>query len=854
VALGKAHAVALTNEGEVFSFGINNKGQCGREFGYTKEKPYRSSSAGSGGKEEARLCAGPHSWTMDFCRVKCGCGEGDSGCTVCGICRKCAEASTSGAPMSLPEEPGCSNEDPAQGEASHMEAAPGIAIAGSSGNGPDLERETLKVNSLSPARVVVPGGHRIVSVACGLQHSVLLSEHGEVFTFGSNQWGALGAGDIATHHRVVRVRVPRASAVAAGSNHTAILTRDGELYTFGSYQKGALGRARQEEPRSDRSPLWYATPSRVPRIGSRYGCRAVWVNASGDQTFVQVSQAIINTDTLLSATITANTNTIIILPNQPEHTFKCVTINKNDGSCNAWTGPEQVDFVNTLACLDPLYDVLWCYQPQMRVMKCFNIIAFDSHKLQRCCINDPEAFSGMEFDYPNYGCMKRLEDFRHCESFEWICNDENQERDNFALSSMSVLNQELAIPCISGCQVTRIHAALHLLGCLDSLTYAHENKLSSVDCKRDNNIIPIAPAVEDYVTVSRFENHGGGWGYSGHSVEAVRFMCDTDILLGGVGLYGGRGDYTAKIRIYDIGPDGGDQEGDGEMIFETEEIFYECAPKDRYPLMFETTVVIVAGRWYVVSAAINGPSSDCGTSGQTMVINDDVCFHFKTSKRSNNGSDVNAGQIPCLLYNILGPDHPMPIKHLDPGEPVVVLSNNISRKVTVSCFRSVIGLLHWSWKTYKEIILDTNGQIPINYQKLTIMKHQKRLVYIIKSGLRLVRAFIKQVYPQNIKKRNSPDYMSYFDPIEDVKNYIQSIIAEAMPTCAMLPRRQKRSKAHRVCYVQFALELTNSILQEAHETYNACFYAFFPTPILKWNHLCYLLRNVKVSGRNKIPE
>lgn len=32
VALGKAHAVVLTNKGQVFTFGINNKGQCGREF------------------------------------------------------------------------------------------------------------------------------------------------------------------------------------------------------------------------------------------------------------------------------------------------------------------------------------------------------------------------------------------------------------------------------------------------------------------------------------------------------------------------------------------------------------------------------------------------------------------------------------------------------------------------------------------------------------------------------------------------------------------------------------------------------------------------------------------------------
>ena len=32
VSLGKAHTVVLTNKGHVYTFGINNKGQCGREY------------------------------------------------------------------------------------------------------------------------------------------------------------------------------------------------------------------------------------------------------------------------------------------------------------------------------------------------------------------------------------------------------------------------------------------------------------------------------------------------------------------------------------------------------------------------------------------------------------------------------------------------------------------------------------------------------------------------------------------------------------------------------------------------------------------------------------------------------
>ena len=43
--------------------------------------------------------------------------------------------------------------------------------------------------------------------------------------------------------------------------------------------------------------------------------------------------------------------------------------------------------------------------------------------------------------------------------------------------------------------------------------------------------------------------HGGGWGYSGHSIEAIRFVSDTDVLIGGFGLFGGRGEYYGKIKV-----------------------------------------------------------------------------------------------------------------------------------------------------------------------------------------------------------------------------------------------------------------------------------------------------------------
>lgn len=34
-----------------------------------------------------------------------------------------------------------------------------------------------------------------------------------------------------------------------------------------------------------------------------------------------------------------------------------------------------------------------------------------------------------------------------------------------------------------------------------------------------------------YQICNRFDNFGGGWGYSGHSVEAIRFSADTDVMI-----------------------------------------------------------------------------------------------------------------------------------------------------------------------------------------------------------------------------------------------------------------------------------------------------------------------------------
>lgn len=68
---------------------------------------------------------------------------------------------------------------------------------------------------------------------------------------------------------------------------------------------------------------------------------------------------------------------------------------------------------------------------------------------------------------------------------------------------------------------------------------------------------------------------------------------------GGYGIYGGRGDYTAKIKLYDIGNDGGDHESDGELIAESDEVVYECVSRDRFPIMFDSIINIIVSIYLI---------------------------------------------------------------------------------------------------------------------------------------------------------------------------------------------------------------------------------------------------------------
>lgn len=71
-----------------------------------------------------------------------------------------------------------------------------------------------------------------------------------------------------------------------------------------SQQKGQLGR-----PILD-MPYWNAKPSPMPNIGAKYGRKATWIGASGDQTFLRIDEALINSHILATSEIFASKHII----------------------------------------------------------------------------------------------------------------------------------------------------------------------------------------------------------------------------------------------------------------------------------------------------------------------------------------------------------------------------------------------------------------------------------------------------------------------------------------------------------------------------------------------------------------
>ncbi|MDF2713359.1 MAG: S-layer protein [Paenibacillus sp.] len=118
----------------------------------------------------------------------------------------------------------------------------------------------------SPTKITGLAGKTVTSIAAGKEHSLVLTDTGEIFSFGNGILGQLGHGDTAQQNVPEQIiGIPPIQAISAGGFHSLALTEAGEVYSFGH---GGFGRTGHDNTAHLYSPVKIATLSNIKAISA----------------------------------------------------------------------------------------------------------------------------------------------------------------------------------------------------------------------------------------------------------------------------------------------------------------------------------------------------------------------------------------------------------------------------------------------------------------------------------------------------------------------------------------------------------------------------------------------------------
>lgn len=134
------------------------------------------------------------------------------------------------------------------------------------------------------------------------------------------------------------------------------------------------------------------------------------------------------------------------------------------------------------------------------------------------------------------------------------------------------------------------------------------------------------------------------WRYRGRC-DSIQFSVDKRIFVVGFGLYGssnGSHEYKVTIELKQI-----------ERVLATCHCqFYSDGSSNTFPVLFDCPIQVEADTFYIASAILDGKElSYFGQDGLNELTTDcGVNFQFKCSLESTNGTGVQGGQIPEILF------------------------------------------------------------------------------------------------------------------------------------------------------------------------------------------------------------
>ncbi|XP_012527820.1 probable E3 ubiquitin-protein ligase HERC4 isoform X2 [Monomorium pharaonis] len=96
-----------------------------------------------------------------------------------------------------------------------------------------------------PRMVKALGTNVIVQIACGVEHSIALTNDGDLYAWGSNRDGQLGLGSDACAEikpkRITSLNAIPIAFVACGGYHTVVISKSGAIFSWGRNTFGQLG-------------------------------------------------------------------------------------------------------------------------------------------------------------------------------------------------------------------------------------------------------------------------------------------------------------------------------------------------------------------------------------------------------------------------------------------------------------------------------------------------------------------------------------------------------------------------------------------------------------------------------------
>ncbi|KAJ8934483.1 hypothetical protein NQ314_013358 [Rhamnusium bicolor] len=138
------------------------------------------------------------------------------------------------------------------------------------------------------------------------------------------------------------------------------------------------------------------------------------------------------------------------------------------------------------------------------------------------------------------------------------------------------------------------------------------------------------------------------WRYRGRC-DSIQFSVDRRIFVVGFGLYGssnGAADYSVKIELKRL----------GRVLAENNTKFFSDGSSNTFHVYFDNPIQIEPESFYTASAILDGGElSYFGQEGMSEVTVGQVTFQFQCSSESTNGTGVQGGQIPELIF--YGPSH-----------------------------------------------------------------------------------------------------------------------------------------------------------------------------------------------------